>query len=100
MVDEKQEINFSFSLVRPPLYIQVMTVMLVHSSSYGVFQAATATLGTLIRRHSELTLSIFLSYFLIIFFCYSTYYVGINNNNNWGYENISAVNIPVLGKFT
>ncbi|XP_060742144.1 leucine-rich repeat serine/threonine-protein kinase 2 isoform X1 [Tachysurus vachellii] len=39
---------------RPPVYIQVMTVLLVHSSSYGVFQAATAALGTLIRRHSKM----------------------------------------------
>ncbi|XP_058264093.1 leucine-rich repeat serine/threonine-protein kinase 2 isoform X3 [Hemibagrus wyckioides] len=39
---------------RPPVYIQVMTVMLVHSSCYGVFRAAAATLGTLIRRHSKM----------------------------------------------
>ncbi|XP_060770914.1 leucine-rich repeat serine/threonine-protein kinase 2 isoform X4 [Neoarius graeffei] len=39
---------------RPPVYIQVMTVMLVHSSSFGVFQAAASTLGTLIRRHSKM----------------------------------------------
>ncbi|KAB5565628.1 hypothetical protein PHYPO_G00243780 [Pangasianodon hypophthalmus] len=39
---------------RPPVYIQVMTVMLVHSSSFGVFQAAASTLGTLVRRHSKM----------------------------------------------
>ncbi|KAM9496194.1 leucine-rich repeat serine/threonine-protein kinase 2 isoform 1-T1 [Clarias gariepinus] len=39
---------------RPPVYIQVMTVMLVHSSSFGVFQAAASTLCTLIRRHSKM----------------------------------------------
>ncbi|XP_046715187.1 leucine-rich repeat serine/threonine-protein kinase 2 isoform X3 [Silurus meridionalis] len=39
---------------RPPLYIQVMTLILVPSSSFGVFQAAASTLGTLVRRHSKM----------------------------------------------
>lgn len=43
------------------MYIQVMTVMLVHSSSFGVFEAAASTLGTLIRRHSKLALLVHLN---------------------------------------
>ncbi|XP_037398335.1 leucine-rich repeat serine/threonine-protein kinase 2 isoform X5 [Pygocentrus nattereri] len=39
---------------RPPVHIQIMAVMLSHSSSVGVFQAATSTLGTLIHRHSRM----------------------------------------------
>ncbi|XP_072526503.1 leucine-rich repeat serine/threonine-protein kinase 2 isoform X3 [Salminus brasiliensis] len=39
---------------RPPVHTQIMAVMLLHSSSVGVFQAATSTLGTLIRRHSKM----------------------------------------------
>ncbi|XP_066523231.1 leucine-rich repeat serine/threonine-protein kinase 2 isoform X2 [Hoplias malabaricus] len=39
---------------RPPIHIQIMAVMLSNSSSVGVFQAATSTLGTLIRRHSKM----------------------------------------------
>uniref|UniRef100_A0AAR2L8X4 non-specific serine/threonine protein kinase n=1 Tax=Pygocentrus nattereri TaxID=42514 RepID=A0AAR2L8X4_PYGNA len=40
--------------VEPPVHIQIMAVMLSHSSSVGVFQAATSTLGTLIHRHSRM----------------------------------------------
>ncbi|KAG9281042.1 leucine-rich repeat serine/threonine-protein kinase 2 isoform X2 [Astyanax mexicanus] len=39
---------------RPPVHTQIMAVMLLHSSNVRVFQAATSTLGTLIRRHSKM----------------------------------------------
>ncbi|KAI4872170.1 hypothetical protein NFI96_031011 [Prochilodus magdalenae] len=39
---------------RPPIHTLIMAVMISHSSSVQVFQAATSTLGTLIRRHSKM----------------------------------------------
>ncbi|XP_035378782.1 leucine-rich repeat serine/threonine-protein kinase 2 isoform X2 [Electrophorus electricus] len=39
---------------RPPIHTQIMAIMLLHSLNVGVFQAATATLGTLVRRHSKM----------------------------------------------
>ncbi|MFT7799691.1 leucine-rich repeat serine/threonine-protein kinase 2 isoform X1 [Arapaima gigas] len=39
---------------RTPIHRQIMAAMLLHSSSLGVFQAATATLGTLIDNNSKI----------------------------------------------
>ncbi|XP_077067574.1 leucine-rich repeat serine/threonine-protein kinase 2 [Siphateles boraxobius] len=39
---------------RPPLHTLIMAAMLLHSSSVGVFQAATCTLHTLIQHHRRM----------------------------------------------